>query len=326
MSYTPNPYDTTQPTSDRFVESAAAEFRALKALVSTLPSADTFEGDWSTLSGAIPAGHTVSHLGTIWLAVGPIANVVAEVPGVSALWVELRGMAISGGVFTGPIEVPAGAAGNQVPRASEVVPLMGGAAQLPSWDTAGRPASPGLYSYGFNTDLQKTEYWTGTRWQFDGWAALATVDLNTLASAIADVPAGMKQFRVVLPQWSHSSGSNQALRIRIGPAAGVATTGYVSGSFFDNGTATLAGPITGGVQLPVITGTVTTPVVVDVVRHIGNIWLVTMTTVRDNGVLSMAQGFVTLSGELEKIEIGVTGGVFDQGAADTGKAVIYGSF
>jgi len=35
MAYTPNPVDATQPTEDKFVESAAAEFRALKGHVNT---------------------------------------------------------------------------------------------------------------------------------------------------------------------------------------------------------------------------------------------------------------------------------------------------
>ena len=35
----------------------------------------------------------------------------------------------------------------------------------PSWTTANRPASPAVAQMGFNTTLNKIDYWTGSAWQ-----------------------------------------------------------------------------------------------------------------------------------------------------------------
>jgi hypothetical protein len=39
---------------------------------------------------------------------------------------------------------------------------------VPSWTTAGRPASPSASEFGFNTTLSKFEYWNGSSWTVMG--------------------------------------------------------------------------------------------------------------------------------------------------------------
>ena len=36
--------------------------------------------------------------------------------------------------------------------------------RMPNWNTAGRPAAPLDYVYGFNTDTSAIEVWTGSAW------------------------------------------------------------------------------------------------------------------------------------------------------------------
>lgn len=50
-------------------------------------SAANFKGEWSTLSGALAIPASVSYAGTIWTLTESVANVAAEVPGVSAKWI-----------------------------------------------------------------------------------------------------------------------------------------------------------------------------------------------------------------------------------------------
>lgn len=125
MAYTPNPFETTQPTTDKFVETAAAEFRALKSVVNNLYATSNYVGDWASLTGALAAGKTVTHAGTVWFLLTALANVTTSEPGVSADWLDLGNVKRSGDIMTGPLSVPAGATGSQVPRRSEVVGLSG---------------------------------------------------------------------------------------------------------------------------------------------------------------------------------------------------------
>lgn len=120
MSYTPNPYDTTQPTEDKFVVTAAAEFRALKALVASLLPGAAYAGAWSALTGPLAAGMLVAHVNTVWLLLTSLADVTTSEPGVTADWVDISGVKRSGDTMTGPLSVPAGASGAQVPQAQEI--------------------------------------------------------------------------------------------------------------------------------------------------------------------------------------------------------------
>lgn len=52
-------------------------------------SAAAYKGPWASLSGALAIPASVSYSGKIWLLTESVANVAAEVPGVSSKWVNL---------------------------------------------------------------------------------------------------------------------------------------------------------------------------------------------------------------------------------------------
>ena len=69
-------------------EAAAAISAASAASAATASaSAANFKGEWSTLSGALAIPASVSKSGTIWALTESVADVAAEVPGVSAKWI-----------------------------------------------------------------------------------------------------------------------------------------------------------------------------------------------------------------------------------------------
>lgn len=139
MSYTPNPYDAAQPTEDKFVVTAAAEFRALKALVASLLPGASYAGAWSALTGPLAAGMLVAHVNTVWLLLTSLADVTTSEPGVSADWVDISGVKRSGDTMTGPLSVPAGASGAEVPQAQETALLA-----TTQFDSRNRFVNPGF--------------------------------------------------------------------------------------------------------------------------------------------------------------------------------------
>lgn len=44
--------------------------------------------------------------------------------------------------------------------------IMIGVARMSNWNTAGRPASPLIYTFGYNTDTGNLEMWNGSKWAF----------------------------------------------------------------------------------------------------------------------------------------------------------------
>ena len=50
--------------------------------------AANFKGDWSSLSGALAIPASVSHLSSVWILTQNVADVTAEVPGISSKWVQ----------------------------------------------------------------------------------------------------------------------------------------------------------------------------------------------------------------------------------------------
>lgn len=48
-----------------------------------------FKGNWSDLTGALPQPASVKHAGRFWLLTRNLANVAADVPGVSTAWTSL---------------------------------------------------------------------------------------------------------------------------------------------------------------------------------------------------------------------------------------------
>lgn len=129
MSYTPNPFETTQPTTDKFVETAAAEFRALKAVVNNLYATINYVGDWASLTGALAAGKTVTHTGTVWFLLTALADVTTSEPGVSADWLDLGNVKRSGDIMTGPLSVPALNGGQLAGMRNKIINGSGGVNQ-----------------------------------------------------------------------------------------------------------------------------------------------------------------------------------------------------
>lgn len=83
-----------------------------------------FRGPWDDLTGALSVPASCSHASGYWILLESVADVTAHEPGVSAVWAmyESDFARLSGADFTGPITVPAGASGAQVPQAQEVAP------------------------------------------------------------------------------------------------------------------------------------------------------------------------------------------------------------
>lgn len=108
MAYTPNPLDVTQPTTEKFVETAAAEFRAIKAILANLTSGTgNYAGIWSSLTGPLVAGKVVFHAGTPWLALVNIVDVTASTPSaVNTDWFDTGAVHRTGDVMTGDLTVP----------------------------------------------------------------------------------------------------------------------------------------------------------------------------------------------------------------------------
>lgn len=228
MSYTPNPYDAAQPTEDKFVVTAAAEFRALKALVASLLPGASYAGAWSALTGPLAAGMLVAHVNTVWLLLTSLADVTTSEPGVTADWVGISGVKRSGDTMTGPLSVPAGASGAQVPQAQEVVPKVGGAARIPTWTTAGRPSSPSAGDTGFNTTLGVPEVWDAANAFWKPLIPIRTASVSVVGSAydFTGIPAGIRKVRLTFSQISSSDVNS--MFIQIGDAGGVKTAGYIN--------------------------------------------------------------------------------------------------
>lgn len=112
MSYTADPTNTNQPTEDKVLETAAAEFRAIKrymrdellgnvadaqaellALTAQVQQAYSraealvaYAGAWSAQVGAATPHMSVSHAGNLWYLTAPVADITAAEPGVDAVW------------------------------------------------------------------------------------------------------------------------------------------------------------------------------------------------------------------------------------------------
>jgi len=109
-----------QLAEDTFTNAQTAEDSALIAVGSA-----NFKGAWASLSGALNVPATVWHNSRVWALLNNLANVTTSQPGVSADWVDIGGVKRSGDTMTGPLSVPAGASGAQVPQAQEIPGLLG---------------------------------------------------------------------------------------------------------------------------------------------------------------------------------------------------------
>lgn len=133
----------------------------------------------------------------------------------------------AGGVtLTGHVNGVAGAAGAQLVRADETVRVLSGAAKLPKWTTAGRPATPEDADFGFNTDIDCVEVWKAaySAWVPTGWQRAAGVAGAGSAIELTGIPPWAKRVRLAVLD---GSGTAAGVWIfRAGTSAGVVSAGY----------------------------------------------------------------------------------------------------
>lgn len=100
---------------------ANADALAATAAAEIANSVAHFRGPWSSLSGPLDVPASCSHDSGYWLLLESVADVTAHEPGVSAVWAlyDSDFARLTGADFAGPVTVPAGASGAQVPQAQE---------------------------------------------------------------------------------------------------------------------------------------------------------------------------------------------------------------
>ena len=67
------------------VSAAADAITAVNASLAAVGAAN-YEGEWSTLTGALNIPASVSHQGVVWVLKNNLADVTAAIPGVSSSW------------------------------------------------------------------------------------------------------------------------------------------------------------------------------------------------------------------------------------------------
>lgn len=200
-----------------------------------------------------------------------------------------------------------------------------GGARLPNWTTATRPASPGLHDFGLNTTLGVEEFWNGTFWQPVGWVKLATASLNGASEVVVDIGQGFNELRVLVPQASHNAGTNQSMRIRVGPLAGVLTSGYNAGSQYTASTGNAENNWATGFTTFAFAASAIISVDARLQRVDGNVWHMQSITNRPgSGALDSFGGFIDVGAELRKLSFLTAGGTFDGGTAPVNQLHVFG--
>lgn len=300
-----------QLAEDTFTNAETAEDSALIAVASA-----NFKGAWSSLTGALNVPAAVWHNSRVWALLVNLANVTTSQPGVSADWVDIGGVKRSGDTMTGPLSVPAGASGAQVPQAQEVVPKVGGAARIPTWTTEGRPSSPSAGDTGFNTTLGTNETYNGSAWVQDRGGNTSALTLSGTSVDVTGIPAWANQIRIPFSGLS-TNGSSRYL-LRVGTSGGMVTTGYASGAVV-SGLGTAGGNDSSGflfspspASVSLSSGEITLS------RVSGNIWSFFVVAGFTNAEYAVfGGGSVSLAGVLDRVRLTTLNGtdVYDAGTA-----------
>lgn len=168
-----------------------------------------FRGAWDDLTGALSVPASCAHASGYWILLESVADVTAHEPGVSAVWAmyESDFARLSGADFTGPITVPAGASGDQVPRASEVALLTGAAFTGPITVPAGA---------------------TGEQAVRAGEVAAESIILPASGTAVdvLSIPSWARNIYIEFQNVSVDASTQ--IWLRIGDASGVLTTNYAA--------------------------------------------------------------------------------------------------
>jgi len=235
---------------------------------------------------------------------------------------------LTGAAFTGAVsmaalltanggaEVPVDATGNNARRANQLIWNVGGAARLPQWATAGRPAAPTQGDTGENTDLDCIEHYNGTEWvQLQRQSSAVVATTSGTSHAITGIPAYAT--RVELHLDAVSTTGTQPMLVQAGTSAGVVVTGYAESASYDIFAGTFSGAITAGFPVPLNAATATMRGTVTLFRKPGtNRWECQGLTSRTAGGLCWTTGYIDLPGALDRIALSRSGAdSFDAGAA-----------
>lgn len=210
------------------------------------------------------------------------------------------------------VKVPGGATGEAAPQAQETVMKVNGAARLPNWTTAGRPATPGIGDEGINTTLKCKEYFDGVEWVPDGWVYGTSVSLNGLSEYIwPNIPAYVNE--ICFQFWLVSTNSSINAGFTLGHAGGLVTTGYSGASVYLNmigGSTGSGGTSPAGFFFVANSTNVGFFGLVTFKRYSGNIWQMS-TTLNDQGNGAMVgSGSIDVGAPLTQFRL-ATGAVFD---------------
>jgi hypothetical protein len=143
----------------------------------------------------------------------------------------------TGDTMTGPLEVPSGATGTQVPQAQEVVARTSGvgSARLPNGTTAQRDASPANGMTRLNTTFGLLEYYSAGQWRQDGIIRASSQNLNTTTGVdFTGVPSTQKRIDLVFEECSLSGSDNIIVQVTTN-TTGLVSTGYEGGSCVQTG-------------------------------------------------------------------------------------------
>jgi hypothetical protein len=254
----------------------------------------------------------VAHHAASRISVTPTGNITATTAQAALAELDSEKAALAGATFTGHIIVPSGATGTQVPQAGAVVPLVGGAARLPNWTTAGRPASPSIGDTGLNTTLNMKETWNGTYWVPEGWVEIGSVSTASGASALlSSIPSWPNELSLRVEGLSISVADD--VRIRLGTSGGLVATGYLGVSQYVNNASATAGNIrTTGIFLETAASFSGNGDII--LRKRGTVWTHNA-GIADNGAggFTNSGGRVDIAGVLTQIEIAAVTGALDAG-------------
>lgn len=198
--------------------------------------------------------------------------------------------------------------------------MVSGAAELPKWTTAGRPATPGDGHTGFNTDLRVNESWSAgaSKWMNASKKGIfnfsSPITLAGTSTGIPSLPAEIKRVKLQVTGMSASTAVEQILRL--GTAGGIVSTGYagagsvVSASAVSTANYTTGAGIKNAAAARLLTGEIT------VTRHSANIWCIKhMLSNQAASDVFVGNSFIDLGAELTQMQFVLNGaGDYDGGS------------
>lgn len=234
---------------------------------------------------------------------------------------------LAGADFTGPVSsaallsanggvaLPVDATGVNARRAEQLIWKVGGAARLPAWSTATRPATPSGGDIGHNATIDDLERWSAA---YSEWVQLKRQSSGAISTAtgtshaITGIPKYATEVRLHLKQISTNGTS--LFVAQPGTSAGLAATGYTVASSVDTNTTALSSS-TAGVPIRVATsGNSFSGVVVFSRVGMTNEWIISVHVNRVAGDGIIGTGVITLADFLDRVGISCTGvDAFDQG-------------